>query len=118
MIFSITFAAMFYLGSIAGILPYLLAFSLTLVLGGHAGLPFFASAPVSETKNEISEEKKLPVENLKSFTFDNQIIAKKIAVFLIPFCTPAKVFDFYLFRFVDSTELGISLLRAPPVSLF
>lgn len=109
---------MFYLGSIAGILPYLLAFSLTLVLGGHAGLPFFASAPVSETKNEISEEKKLPDENLKSFTFDNQIIAKKIAVFLIPFCTPAKVFDFYLFRFVDSTELGISLLRAPPVSLF
>ena len=108
---------MFYLGSIAGILPYLLALSLTIVWGGHAGLPFFASEPTPETKNEISEEKKLPVENLKSFSFEKQIVTEKITAFLIPFCTRTKVFNFYLFRLFDSTEFGISLLRAPPVSL-
>lgn len=108
---------MFYLGSIAGILPYLLAFSLTILWGGHAGLPFFASGSTPETAKEIVEVKNLPVENSKSFSFENQVFAEAISIFRIPFCTRTKVFNLYLFRFFDSTELGISLLRAPPVSL-
>lgn len=109
---------MFYLGSIAGILPYILAFSLTLILGGHAGLPFFTSKSTPEIKNEMQEEGNHPVEDLKSFAFDMQSVAKKITVFLIPFDISATVLNLYLFRFVDSTKPGISLLRAPPVSLF
>ena len=109
---------MFYLGSIAGILPYLLAFSLTLVLGGHAGLPFLSSESKPEIKNEISDDKSLTVENVKSFTFGKQIVTEKITVFLISFCTSTKVLGLYLFRLADSTELGISLLRAPPISQF
>lgn len=118
MIFSIKFDAMFYLGSIAGILPYLLVFSLTLVLGGHAGLPFFASASTHEIKNEISEEKKLPVENLKSFSFEEQVVNEIITVFPAPFCTRTKVFNFYLLRFINSPDIGISFLRAPPSLYF
>ena len=118
MIFSSIFEAMFYLGSIAGILPYLLAFSLTIVWGGHAGLPFFTSASTTESQNEIVEEKVHPVENSKSFSFDNQIVVGKITAFLIPICPRKKVFNFYLFRSFHSTQLGIALLRAPPVSLF
>jgi hypothetical protein len=109
---------MFYLGSIAGILPYILAFSLTLVLGGHAGIPFLSLESKPEIKNEISEEKSLPVENIKSFTFDKQIVNEKITVFLVPFCTATKVFDHYSVRLFDSSGYGISLLRAPPIPLF
>ena len=109
---------MFYLGSIAGILPYILAFSLTLVWGGHASLPFFTSGSNLEPKNEIIDAKQSIVENSTSFTFDNQYIAKKIAVFQVPFYIRTKVFNFWLSQLFDFAKPGISLLRAPPVSLF
>ena len=109
---------MFYLGSIAGILPYLLALSLTILWGGHAGLPFFSSGSNAETTKEIVEVKKPTVENLKSFLFENHIFTEKTTVFQDQFFTQAKVLNHYLFRLFDSNYLGISLLRAPPVSLF
>lgn len=109
---------MFYLGSIAGILPYILVFSLTLVLGGHAGLPFFTSALIPESKNKINKEENFPAENLENLTFDNQIVIEKITPFLVPFCTRITVCNFCLFRLFDSTEFGFSLLRAPPISPF
>jgi len=109
---------MFYLGSIAGILPYLLAFSLTIAWGGHVGLPFFASESTPESKSEIIEDKDLSVENVNFFAFDNQIVTENIAAFATPFCTQTKAFNLYLFRLFDATGLGISLLRAPPISLF
>jgi hypothetical protein len=108
---------MFYLGSIAGILPYILAFSLTLVWGGHAGLPFFVSGSTPETKNVIAKEENIPVEKLKSFAYHKQVITRKIDIAQIPSFTRTKVLSFYLVRFVDCAVLGISLLRAPP-SLF
>ena len=108
---------MFYLGSIAGILPYILAFSLTLVWGGHAGLPFFASGSIPETKNVIEKKENIPVEKLKNFAFKKQNITRKIDVTQIPCFTRSKVLNFYLVRFVDAAVSGISLLRAPP-SLF
>jgi hypothetical protein len=109
---------MFYLGSIAGILPYLLAFSFTIVLGSHASLPLFKSEATTASKNEIPKEKHLSARNLKSFIVDNQVIAEKVIPFLMPFVTTTKVLGFYLFRLSDSSEPGISRLRAPPFFLF
>src|ERR1035437_9649861 len=105
---------MFYLGSIAGILPYILVFSLTLVWGGHAGLPFFASGSISETKNEIAKEENIPAEKLKSFAFKKQFIASAIDLAQIPCITSTRVLSCYLALFIDSSVLGIPLLRAPP----
>jgi len=109
---------MFYLGSIAGILPYILAFSLTLVWGGHAGLPFFASESTPETKHEIAKEENIPVEKLKIVVFAKQVITRKMDVTQTPFFTRTMRLGFYFVRFVDSAVLGISLLRAPPSLYF
>ena len=56
--------------------------------------------------------------HLKSFIIDNQVIAEKVIPFLMPFVTTTKVLGFYLFRLSDSSEPGISRLRAPPFFLF
>jgi len=107
---------MFYLGSIAGVLPYILAFTLTILLGGHAGFSFFASETASESKNKTVEENNLSSENLKNFEFDKKIVNEKLAQYIFPACTPIKVVNFYLLPLFSFTEFGISLLRAPPVS--
>ena len=106
---------MFYLGSIAGILPYLLAFSLTIVLGSHAGLPFIKSNLSSASQNEIAKEEIVNIKKIESYSIDNQVITK-IAP-LIPACFPllVKIENFYLTIFLKVSEFGISLLRAPPV---
>ncbi len=106
---------MFYLGSIAGVLPYILAFTLTILLGGHAGFSFFASETTSESKNKTVEENNLPSENLKNFEFDKKIVIEKFASYIFQTCTPIKVFNFYFSPLFSFTEFGISLLRAPPV---
>jgi len=109
---------MFYLGSLAGILPYILAFSLTLVWGGHAGMPFLASGSAPVPANEIVKENNPPIERLSNLEFDNQIITEKAVVFPIPFCTHAELPDLCEFRHFDSADIGISLLRAPPIFSF
>jgi len=110
---------MFYLGSIAGILPYILAFCLTLVWGGHAGIPFFTSGSTPESVNEIIVKESKPcVEKLASLDFENKIITEKTTKLIIPFNTRTELLNLYVFRYFNSTVLGISLLRAPPVSLF
>jgi len=109
---------MFYLGSLAGILPYILAFSLTLVWGGHAGMPFFTSGSAPESAKQIVAENNPPVEKLKTLDFENQIITDETTVICVPFFTRTKLPNFYTFRLFDSKEFGIYLLRAPPLSLF
>jgi len=109
---------MFYLGSLAGILPYILAFSLTLVWGGHAGMPFFTSGSAPESAKQIVAENNPPVEKLKTLDFENQIITDETTVISVPFFTQTKLPNFYTFRLFDSKEFGIYLLRAPPLSLF
>jgi len=109
---------MFYLGSIAGILPYILAFSLTLVWGGHAGLPFFTSGSAPVPVNEMVKEDNPPVERLSSLKFENQIITKKTVEFSAPLCTHTELPIICTFRQFDSADIGISLLRAPPIFSF
>ncbi len=106
---------MFYLGSIAGILPYLLAFSLTIVLGSHAGLPFIKSNLSSASQNEIAKEEIVNIKKIESYTIDNQLIVKEKPE--SPVCYPilVKIESFYPTSFLKGFEAGISLLRAPPV---
>ena len=108
---------MFYLGSIAGILPYLLAFSLTIVLGSHAGLPFIKSNLSSTSQNEIAKEEIVNIKNIESYKVDNKTITNKIP--LIPPCFPlfVKIENFYLADFLKVYLAGISLLRAPPIHI-
>jgi len=109
---------MFYLGSIAGFLPYILALSLTIVWGGHAGIPLFTSHSASETQNELVKENKFPIAGLTIFSFDNQIITDKTTQFPVQFYTRTKLLNFNFPRLFETTDSGISLLRAPPFSLF
>lgn len=106
---------MFYLGSIAGILPYLLAFSLTIVLGGHAGLPFFKSATVSEPINEVSKAEQFNLTTINDYHIDNKVVKRKIETPPVLFSVKLKIENFYLCRFIKAFEAGTSLLRAPPV---
>jgi len=107
---------MFYLGSIAGILPYILAFSLTLVWGGHAGMPFFTSGSAPESTKQIVKENNPPVEKLTTLDFENQIITDETTVVCVPYFTRTKLPGIYTLGLFDSKELGIFLLRAPPFS--
>jgi len=109
---------MFYLGSLAGILPYILAFSLTLVWGGHTGMPFFTAGSTPESTKQIVKENNTPVEKLTTLDFENQIITDETTVICVPFFTRTKLPNFYTFRLFHSKEFGIYLLRAPPLSLF
>jgi len=109
---------MFYLGSIAGILPYLLAFSLTIVWGGHASLPLFAAATAPGSPKEIVKEIASANEKIKSFKIDFQIVAEKISALPIYFFSLVKVFNYFLSLLFNSKVPGINLLRAPPLSLF
>jgi len=109
---------MFYLGSIAGFLPYILAFSLTIVWSGHAGIPFFSRDSTPESQIEIVKENASKVEIILQINSNNQAVKEILHVFPTSACTPAKLFSFCFFRLLDSSEFGISSLRAPPVSLF
>ncbi len=109
---------MFFLGSIGGILPYILALSLTIVWGGHAGMPCFTSGSATESPKEIVKKSDLPVDGQTYLKFENQIVTNKTTLFPVPFCTPEMLFNFCSFRLFDSTDPGISHLRAPPISLF
>ena len=106
---------MFYLGSIAGILPYLLAFSLTIVLGSHAGLPFIKSNLISASHNEIAKEEIVNIKKIESYNIDNQIIESKPLKIPTVFHLLVAIENFYSSNFLIVFEAGISLLRAPPV---
>lgn len=109
---------MFYLGSIAGFLPYILALSLTIVWGGHASIPLFTSNSTFEVQNEFVKENESPIPGLMSFSFENQIITDKTTQFPVQFFTRTKLLNFNFPRLFEMTDSGISLLRAPPFSLF
>lgn len=109
---------MFYLGSIAGFLPYILAFSLTILWGGQVGKPFFTRDSTPETSLRIVKENDSKVDILFQIDSNNQAVKAKFHEFRISVATPAKLFDFCFFRLFDAAEFGISPLRAPPVSLF
>lgn len=109
---------MFYLGSIAGFLPYILALSLTIVWGGHAGIPLFTSNSTSEEQNEFVKENETPIVGLMSFSFENLIVTDKTTQFPVAFNTRTKFLNFDFPRLFETTDSGISLLRAPPFSLF
>ncbi len=106
---------MFYLGSIAGILPYLLAFSLTIVLGSHAGLPFIKSNLSTTSSNEIAKEEIVNVKKIESYNIDNQIIVNKSLIIPTDFHLLVEIENFYFTNFLIVFEAGISLFRAPPV---
>ena len=109
---------MFYLGSIAGFLPYILAFSLTIVWSGHAGMPFFSRDSTPETSIEIVKENASKVEILLKIDSNNQAVEETFPVFGTSVRTLTELFNYCLIRVFDSAEFGISSLRAPPVSLF
>ena len=106
---------MFYLGSIAGILPYLLAFSLTIVLGSHAGLPFIKSNLSSTSQNEIAKEEIVNIKKIEFYNIDNQIVVSKSLKLPIVFHLLVEIENFYFTNFLIVFKAGISLLRAPPV---
>ena len=108
---------MFYLGSIAGILPYLLAFSLTIVLGSHAGIPFLKSTLSLTSPNEIVKEEIDNTKEVESYSVTDQIIEKTYPnlsdhLFLI-----VKLENFYPSGLPKVFDAGISLLRAPPIHI-
>jgi len=109
---------MFYLGSIAGFLPYILAFSLTIIWSGHAGMPFFARDSTPETSIGIIKENASKVEIILQIVSNNQAVEETFPVFARSVRTLTVLFNFCLIRVFDSAEFGISPLRAPPVSLF
>jgi hypothetical protein len=109
---------MFFLGSVSGFLPYILAFSITLVWGSHAGLPFFKAGAIAESQNEISDEKIISADSIGSYSYDNQVVTENIDEIPSIYDTGIKVFKCYLLRLFDFAGIGISLLRAPPVSPF
>jgi len=109
---------MFFLGSIGGFLPYILALSLTIVWGGHAGIPYLASDSTPESANEIIKPVSSPVDCKTNLKFENQIITDKTELVPLSFCTPEKLFSICSFRLFDRADPGISSLRAPPISLF
>ncbi|MEI6680244.1 MAG: hypothetical protein WCL21_16670 [Mariniphaga sp.] len=109
---------MFFLGSISGILPYILAFSLTIIWGGHAGMPFLKAGVAEESKNEIAAEKKVTSDQTENFVYADQIVTAKTFNLPVLCYSESKLLGFYTFRIIDYCVLGISLLRAPPVSPF
>ena len=108
---------MFYLGSIAGILPYLLAFSLTIVLGSHAGMPFLKSTLSSTTPNEIVKEEIDTIKEVVSYTIENQIIEKEFPKISSHFPLIVTIGNFYSSGLPKIVDAGISLLRAPPIHI-
>ncbi|NEW82077.1 MAG: hypothetical protein GZ094_06900 [Mariniphaga sp.] len=109
---------MFYLGSVAGFLPYILALSLTIMWGGHAGMPLFTSNPTAKTQDELVKMDESTVADQVSIRFDNQIIADKTTLFPVQFHSRTRLLNLYFLRLFEMSNIGISLLRAPPVSLF
>jgi len=109
---------MFYLGSMAGFLPYILAFSLTIVWSGHAGIPFFSRDSTPESQIEIVKENASEVEILLQIDSNNQSVEETFPVFAMSVRTRTRLYNFCLTQLFDSSEFGISSLRAPPVSLF
>lgn len=109
---------MFFLGSIGGFLPYILALSLTIVWGGHAGMPYLTPDSTPGSANEIVKPGSSPVDCITNFKFENQIITDKTEIVPVFFRTPAKLFSICSFRLFDHADPGISPLRAPPISLF
>jgi hypothetical protein len=109
---------MFFLGSISGILPYLLAFSLTIILGGHSGVPFLRAGSAEKSNNETSVEKKVTTDRTENFVYADQIVSAKTFKLPVLYCSESKALCAYTFRIFDYGGLGISLLRAPPVSPF
>ena len=108
---------MFYLGSIAGILPYLLAFSLTIVLGSHAGMPFLKSTLSSTTPNEIVKEEISTAKEIESYSIDNQTIEKEYPKIYAHFSVIIRIWSFYPTGLPKVSDAGISLLRAPPIHI-
>ena len=109
---------MFYLGSIAGFLPYILAFSLTILWGGHVGKPFFTRDYTTESSIESGQENTPKVEISLQIDSNSQVVEEKLHVFPLYVGTLTALFNFCLIQLFDSAEFGISPLRAPPVSLF
>jgi len=109
---------MFFLSSISGFLPYILAFSITLIWGGHAGLPYFKAGSPAESKNEISKEEDISADHLGSYSYKKQIINEKNDNDPVIGCHETKVLNFFLCHLPDFAGIGISSLRAPPIYLF
>ena len=108
---------MFYLGSIAGILPYLLAFSLTIVLGSHAGMPFLKSTLNSTSPKEIVKEEIDITKEVESYTVDSKIIEKICPKISVHFTLVVTIENFYPTGLPTVYDAGISLLRAPPIHI-
>lgn len=109
---------MFFLGSVSGFLPYILAFSITIVWGSQVGLPFFKTGAIDESQNEISDEKIISADHTGNYSYDNHVITENIDEIPSIYYTGIKVFNCFLFRPFYFAGIGISLLRAPPVSPF
>jgi hypothetical protein len=108
---------MFYLGSIAGILPYLLAFSLTIVLGSHAGIPFIKSTLCPTSPKEIVKEEIDTTIEIETYSINNQIIEKEYPKIFAHFSLIPRIGNFYPAGLPIVFDAGISLLRAPPVHI-
>jgi hypothetical protein len=108
---------MFYLGSIAGILPYLLAFSLTIVLGSHAGIPFIKSTLCPTSPKEIVKEEIAVAKKVESYCIDNNIVENVFPKVYAHFSLILRIGIFYPTGLPKIFDAGISLFRAPPVHI-
>ena len=109
---------MFYLGSIAGILPYILALSLTIIWGGHVTIPLFTSHCSVDSTIEIKDEPNSLTKSLQCIDSENQVNISNILQFFALFSISSELVAFYRTELIESTESGISCLRAPPVFEF
>ena len=109
---------MFYLGTIAGILPYILALSLTILWGGQATVPLFTSHSSVDSPSEIKKESNLSHDSQQSIDFVDQVTPSQNLQIFNAFSNHSQWFAFNRALLFDSAQQGITLLRAPPVLVF
>jgi hypothetical protein len=87
-------------------------------LGHPGGFALFKGEAVAEPKSEVSNEKNISTVHSAGFSCEKQVPLQNSEKYPFTDYPGQEVFIDFVFWFPDFTGIGISLLRAPPVSPF
>ena len=107
---------MLYLGTIAGILPYIISLSLTILWCGHVTEPLFKQHCIVDSTSVIKKERNLSPASLQYIDYQNKIALSETLQFFTQFSTPPGLFAICPTLLFETTESEISFLRAPPAA--
>jgi hypothetical protein len=107
---------MFYLGTIAGILPYILSLSLTILWCGHVTVPLFKPHCVVDSASVIKKECNPSPASLQCIDYQNKVALSETLQLFTQFSIPPGLFAICPTLLFETTESGISCLPAPPAA--